>query len=187
MQSSLGSFRDRVSRLGWEAASDRPMAWRAPWRHLDPMLVLATLGLTILGCAAVYSSTVAELRGQGLPGDHLLRRQLFSLAAGLVGLVLATLFDYRRLQAWATALLGVTALLLILVLTPLGSTANGSQSWFAVGSAQLQPSEWAKVAVVIALAAILATGPPRPGLRQLGLALGAVALARLAVEFDSRR
>ncbi|HKE97384.1 MAG TPA: rod shape-determining protein RodA [Actinomycetes bacterium] len=176
MQSSLGSFRDRVSRLGWEAASDRPMAWRAPWRHLDPMLVLATLGLTILGCAAVYSSTFAELRGQGLPGDHLLRRQLFSLAAGLVGLVLATLFDYRRLQAWAAALLGVTALLLILVLTPLGSAANGSQSWFAVGSAQLQPSEWAKVAVVIALAAILAAGPPRPGLRQLGLALGAVAL-----------
>ncbi|HEV2895043.1 MAG TPA: penicillin-binding transpeptidase domain-containing protein, partial [Actinomycetota bacterium] len=49
----------RVSRLGWEQASDRPMAWRAPWRHLDPTVVLAAIALSALGLLAIYSSTFA--------------------------------------------------------------------------------------------------------------------------------
>ena len=67
MQESWGSYSDRVSRLGWEQASDRPMAWRAPWRHLDPTVILAAMALTALGLAAIYSSTFAGLRAQGLP------------------------------------------------------------------------------------------------------------------------
>ncbi|HET7517713.1 MAG TPA: FtsW/RodA/SpoVE family cell cycle protein [Actinomycetes bacterium] len=53
--------------------------------------------------------------------------------------------DYRRLQAWAPVVLGAVVLALGLVLTPLGSAANGAQSWFEVGTYQVQPSEYAKV------------------------------------------
>ena len=53
MQESWGTYSDRVSRLGWETASDRPMAWRAPWRHLDPTVVLAAIALTGLGLLAI--------------------------------------------------------------------------------------------------------------------------------------
>ena len=66
MQESWGTYSDRVSRLGWEQASDRPMAWRAPWRHLDLTVVLAAVALTVLGLAAIYSSTFAGLRAHGL-------------------------------------------------------------------------------------------------------------------------
>ena len=138
MQESWGSYSDRVSRLGWEAASERPMAWRSPWRHLDPVLVVAALGLVALGCAAVYSSTVAELRGQGLPGDALLRRQLLNLAVAVIGMLAVTTFDYRRLQSIAPFAYGGMVAMLGLVLTPLGSTTNGAQSWFDIGSFQFQ-------------------------------------------------
>ena len=171
MQESWGSFSERVSRLGWETASDRPMAWRAPWRHLDPVLVLAALGLTVLGCAAVYSSTVAELRGQGLPGAQLLHRQIFSLVAGLLAMLGVSLVDYRRLAAWAPLVFGAVVVGLVAVLTPLGSTANGAQSWFSLGPLQLQPSEFAKVGVIVCLAALFTR--EAGGKRRLAIALGA--------------
>ena len=154
VQESWGSYPERVSRLGWETASDRPMAWRAPWRHVDLVLVLAALGLSVLGCAAVYSSTVAELRGQGLPGGQLLHRQMISLVVGVLVMLGLSVVDYRRLAAWAPAVFGAMVLGLVAVLTPLGSTANGAQSWFSLGPFQLQPSEFAKVGVIVCLAAL---------------------------------
>jgi rod shape determining protein RodA len=177
VQESWGSFSDRVSRLGWEAASERPMAWRAPWRHLDPILVLAALGLTTLGCAAVYSSTFAELRSQGLPGNMLLGRQILNLAVALAAMLIATVFDYRRLLALAPVVFGIMVLGLGAVLTPLGSTTNGAQSWFDIGSFQMQPSEFAKIGVILTLAAVLGNGPAAAtSARQLWLSLGAVGL-----------
>jgi cell division protein FtsW (lipid II flippase) len=56
----------------------------SPWRHLDPTVVLATLALTALGLLAIYSSTVAGLRAQGLPEASTMRRQLLNLGLGLV-------------------------------------------------------------------------------------------------------
>src|SRR5918997_5360247 len=154
MQESWGSYSDRVSRLGWETASDRPMAWRAPWRHVDPTVVLAALALTALGLAAIYSSTFASLREQGLPEASIMRRQLLNLGLGLAVMVAAMVVDYRRLQAWAWVVLGAVVAALGLVLTPLGSATNGAQSWFELGAWQVQPSEYAKVGAVVTLAAV---------------------------------
>jgi rod shape determining protein RodA len=181
MQESWGSFTDRVSRLGWEAAADRPMAWRSPWRHLDPTLVLAALGLAVMGCAAVYSASVNELRGRGLPGDQLLTRQLINLAVALAAMLAVSLIDYRKLQAWAGLVYGASVLVLAAVLTPLGYTSNGAQAWFNLGAFQLQPSEFAKIGVVIGLAAVFGMHRGQPTLRHLLLALGAVALVALEI------
>jgi rod shape determining protein RodA len=176
MQESWGSYSDRVSRLGWEAASERPMAWRAPWRHVDPMLALAAVGLAVLGLAAIYSSTFSSLRAQGLPEGLIMRRQLLNLGLGLVGMLVVSLVDYRRLLAWAPVVFGVVVLVLGLVLTPLGSATNAAQSWFELGVYQVQPSEYAKVAMILVLAAIIGSRREPPGLRQLALALAAVAV-----------
>jgi rod shape determining protein RodA len=176
MQESWGSFPDRVSRLGWEAASERPMAWRAPWRHVDPVAALAACALAVLGLAAIYSSTFSSLRAQGLPADLVMRRQLLSLGVGLAAMVAVTLVDHRRLQAWAALLYAGMVVLLGLVLSPLGSTSNGAQSWFSLGAYQLQPSEYAKVGVIVTLAAILGGQREAPGPRRLALALGALGL-----------
>jgi rod shape determining protein RodA len=176
MQESWGSYPDRVSRLGWEAASERPMAWRAPWRHVDPTVVLAACGLAVLGLAAIYSSTFASLRAQGLPEGLIMRRQLLNLGLGLAGMVAVALVDYRRLQAWAGVVFGVVVLVLGLLLTPLGSTSNGAQSWFNLGPYQVQPSEYAKVAMIVVLAAVFGSAREPPGLRQLGVGLAAMAV-----------
>ncbi len=153
MQESWGTYSDRVSRLGWEGASERHMAWRAPWRHLDPVVVLAALGLALLGLAAIYSSTFASLREQGLAEATFARRQLLSLGGGLAGMVLVALVDYRRYQAYAVVVFGVVVLLLAAVLTPLGTATHGAQSWFGLGPLRLQPSEYAKVGMIVVLAA----------------------------------
>ena len=179
MQESWGSWNDRVSRLGWEGASERRMVWRAPWRHYDPITTLAACALAVFGLAAIYSATFTSLRLQGLPGSMFMRRQLISLVVGVVVMGLITFVDYRRLVTWAPLAYGLMVLGLAAVLTPLGSQANGAQSWFSLGAYQLQPSEFAKVALILTLAAILAVRgdrPSRPGLERIGLALGALAL-----------
>jgi rod shape determining protein RodA len=176
MQESWGTYSDRVSRLGWEAASERPMAWRAPWRHIDPVVALAALGLALLGVAAIYSSTFASLREQELAEATFARRQLISLGAGLAGMMVVTLIDYRRYQAYAVMVFGATVLLLGAVLTPLGTATHGAQSWYGLGPLRVQPSEYAKVGMIVVLAAVLDTRAERPGPRRLGIALGATAL-----------
>jgi rod shape determining protein RodA len=176
MQESWGSYSDRVSRLGWEGASERPMAWRAPWRHVDPALALAACGLAVLGLVAIYSSTFSSLRAQGLPEGMIMRRQLLNLGLGLAGMVAVSLLDYRRLQAWAPVVFGVVVLVLGLVLTPLGSATNAAQSWFELGVYQVQPSEYAKVAMIVVLAAVFGSRREAPGLRQLAAGLAAVAV-----------
>jgi rod shape determining protein RodA len=176
MQESWGSYSDRVSRLGWEGASERPMAWRSPWRHVDPALALAACGLAVLGLVAIYSSTFASLRAQGLPEGMIMRRQLLNLGLGLAGMVAVSLLDYRRLQAWAAVVFGVVVLVLGLVLTPLGSATNAAQSWFELGVYQVQPSEYAKVAMIVVLAAIFGSRREAPGLRPLAAGLAAVAV-----------
>ena len=181
MQESWGTYSDRVSRLGWEGASERHMAWRAPWRHLDPVVVLAALGLALLGLAAIYSSTFASLREQGLAEATFARRQLLSLGGGLAGMVLVALVDYRRYQAYAVVVFGAVVLLLAAVLTPLGTATHGAQSWFGLGPLRLQPSEYAKVGMIVVLAATLDSRGERPGPRRLGLALGAMALVSIEI------
>ena len=176
MQESWGTYSDRVSRLGWEQASDRPMAWRAPWRHLDPTVVLAAVALTVLGLAAIYSSTFAGLRAQGLPEGSIMRRQLLNLGLGLAVMVAAMVVDYRRLQAWAGVVFGAVVVVLGLVLTPLGSATNGAQSWFELGAYQVQPSEYAKVGMIVALAAVFGARREAPGPRRLAGGLAAMAL-----------
>jgi rod shape determining protein RodA len=186
MQESWGSFSDRVSRLGWETASERPMAWRAPWRHLDLTVLLVAFALAVLGLAAIYSSTFSSLRAQGLPEALIMRRQLLSLGLGLAGMVAVMLVDYRRLQAWAPLGFAAVVLALGLVLTPIGSATNGAQSWFQLGAYQVQPSEYAKIGVIVALAALLGARREPPGLRRLtaALALVAVVCAEILLQPD---
>jgi rod shape determining protein RodA len=149
---------------------------RAAWRHLDPTLVLAACALTALGLAAIYSSTFASLRAQGLPEASIVRRQVVNLCLSLAAMVAATAIDYRRLQAWAGVVFGAVVLALGLVLTPLGSASNGAQSWFELGAYQLQPSEYAKVGAIVTLAALLGSTRQPPGLRRLTAGLAATAL-----------
>ena len=120
----------------------------APWRHLDVGLVGATIAVACLGTLMVYSAT------RSTQGTQFLVKQATFLCVGLGVMLVSTVVDYRRVRDLAPALYVGCLLLLIAVLSPLGSRVNGSQSWFAVGGFQVQPAEFTKLAVIILAAAV---------------------------------
>jgi rod shape determining protein RodA len=150
-----GILGEAVDRIGGQPIASR-MARKAPIRHLDPTLLLVTLLLSAYGAVMIYSATVADQRAAGLPEDYFLKRQLAFLIAGTVVLLITSFFDYRHLRAFSPALYVVTFIGLILVLTPLGETVQGAQRWISLGWFQAQPSEFMKLALIIALAAYMA-------------------------------
>ncbi len=142
----------------------------APWRHVD-VLLLGSVGLiALIGSLMVFSST----RGTGgSPADTaVLERHLAFVAAGLTCMALTTMADYRRFRDWAPIFYGGVCFLLLGVISPFGTEVNGAQAWFQMGPFQLQPSEFSKIAVVIALASLGAHFGGDIDLRRLAVLLG---------------
>src|SRR5690606_32850336 len=84
-------------------------------------------------------------------------RQVLFMAVGFVAMAVTALVDYRRYRELAPLAYGGALLLLLMVVTGLGSESKGAQAWFALGGPfQLQPSELAKVAVIVTLASVIA-------------------------------
>lgn len=144
-------------------------------RRLDLPMLLAVLALSAVGALLVRSATFHLLTEQGKDPEGFLKRHILNLAIGFLLGGLVTVLDYRLLRAYVPILYGLACVGLLAVLTPLGSTINGSHSWIVIGGGfQVQPSEFAKVGLVVLLAMIL--GEPRdgeigPGRRDVLLAL----------------
>ena len=128
----------------------------APWRHVDVLLVASILCLCGMGMLMVYSSTRQKQLAAGLDPQHYMKRQLLFLVLGLVAMVITTLVDYRVLRDVAPVVWVGTLVLLLGVLTPLGSSTRGTQAWYPLGPFDLQPAEIAKVCMIVVLAAYLA-------------------------------
>ena len=73
-------------------------------------------------------------------------------------MVVATVIDYRRLREWALLLFAATTVLLLAV-TILAQSRNGARAWFVIGPFQLQPSELAKVTLILVLAVLRGQRP----------------------------
>ena len=149
------SDQDREQRMLRARVQDRWMEAYAPVRHLDPVLVLTAVALTAVGLVMIYSAKLTALSAQDLPTTTYVSRQLIAFALGLVAMVLAAAVDYRQLRSYAAVFYLGALVLLVLVLSPLGTEVNGAQRWIVIGGFQIQPSELAKVAVLIAVAALL--------------------------------
>ncbi len=140
-------------------------------RNLDFSLMIAVFLLCTLGFAAVYSATRSGT-GQGMPADPLyyVKRQLTAFAIGvlLVGVILT--MDYRFAQRAHLVLYWSCVGMLALVLVA-GRRVSGAQSWFRLGPLALQPSELAKVLVILTLANHLSQAEDVSSRRGLALAL----------------
>jgi cell division protein FtsW len=150
------------------------------------LLVLVTLGLVAFGLVMVYSASSARAALAADDPAYYLKRQAVYALAGIVALVLLSRMDYRRLRfAVAPLLLGSFALLVAVLV--LGTPVNGARRWLSLGPASLQPSELAKLALVLWLAAYLARRPAPQSLgellRPIGLVVG-TAFALVIVEPD---
>ncbi|GBE21118.1 Rod shape-determining protein RodA [bacterium BMS3Bbin01] len=129
------------------------------------MIVLAGLGILM-----VYTASRASLEARGLDPSSLMVKQAVFAVVGLVLFLIGSLIDYRDLAGWS----GVIYLLTLAVLGFVLTTAPhaGANRWILIGPFQFQPSEFAKLGVIIVLAAVLA--PAREeGMRwgRLGLVL----------------
>ncbi len=144
---------------------DRPLvaARRAvdrSWLRTDLGLFIGAAGLSLVGVVLIWSSTRAD------HGAALALKQLVAVALGMVGAFVVSRLDVRVLRALAPAAYVVAVGGLAAVLSPLGSTVNGSRSWIRLpGGFTLQPSELMKVALAVGLAMLLADRTDR-GLRQ---------------------
>ena len=148
-------FGEAVDRIGGQPISAR-MARKAPIRHLDPTLLLMTLALSAFGALMIFSSTASKQEAAGGDPAMFMKRQIAYIIAGIIALLVVSFFDYRHVRALAPVIYGVTVLALVLVLTPLGDVQNNARSWFNFGVFQIQPSEFAKLALIIAMSAWMA-------------------------------
>ena len=179
-------------RLGRRSAGlrDRAAGRDSPLRRLDWVLNLAVLALVGLGALLVWSATRQRMLDADLDPQSFLKRHLLNAVIGLTLASVATLIDYRSLQAYAPVIYVLSVLGLVAVLTPLGTTVNGAHSWIVVGGGfQVQPAEMAKVALVVGMAMLLsevrdAERGPRDGDVVLALLLAAVPMALIMLQPD---
>ena len=122
---------------------DRRLVQNFDWGLLAIVVAIATIGLLTL-----YSAVTADASG---PQTILFYKQLIWFSAGLIAMVVSFSFNYKLLDRWAYFLYGGCVLLLIWVLL-FGKLVGGSRRWLVLGPISLQPSELAKLAIILALA-----------------------------------
>lgn len=157
----------------------------AALRQADWLLLASVLSLTALGTTMVWAATQPALTQQGGNPHGFLLKQLLNIALGLILMVTVSSLDARQLRLYAPILYGVSCLGLLAVLTPLGSIVNGARSWISLGGGfQVEPSEFAKLAVIVICAGLLSElrpGETRPGAKALGKTLGIAAIPIMLV------
>lgn len=124
-------------------------------------LVICVSALLALGLVMVYSASM--YMGPGAGGDGAFPKAQFVWAGGgIVACMIAALVDYRRYERWVPALLVVSTVLLTLVFVPhIGIKVKGASRWIGHGQIRFQPSEIAKLAVILFLSWYIARNPRR--------------------------
>ena len=122
-------------------------------RNIDWKALLATVLLAAVGLLFVYSATSVYGAGSEF------RRQLVFVAVGLVALFIVALMDYRDFGRFAW-IIYIASVLLLVAVRFIGGAAKGAQRWIYIGGFSLQPSEIAKLAVIIAIAKFFSEKKP---------------------------
>lgn len=115
-------------------------------------IILLCIGLVMVASASSYHALIVY-------GDsnHLFIRQLIFAVAGVIAMIVISRIDYKKYKKWSYLGFIIAAILLFLVITPLGVTRNGAKRWLGIGeSFQFQPSEIMKPVLVLAISTYLA-------------------------------
>lgn len=110
-------------------------------------IVLLCLGLVMVASASSYHSLIYDGSSSSL-----FLKQLGFAVVGTIAMIFISRIDYRKYKKWSYLAFIFTAILLLLVITPLGVTRNGAKRWLGFGALQFQPSEIMKPVLVLALA-----------------------------------
>ena len=115
----------------------------------DFILVVATLMVSAIGVIMVYTATRGVLLAQGEDPKTFLKKQGLFVVLGVITMVVVAVIDYRRWEPLANVLYWLIVLSLLGVFV-VGSSAQGAARWFSLGPLQLQPSEFAVLALILA-------------------------------------
>jgi len=141
---------------------DRILDRSSPLRQLDWWLMIAVSALVAIGGLLIWSATRENQMAKGLDPQAFLKKHVINAVIGLALGTVTALFDYRALRAYAPVVYGASCLGLLIVLSPIGATINGAHSWIVLPAGfQIQPSEFAKLAIVVGMAMLL--GEKRDG------------------------
>jgi cell division protein FtsW len=136
------------------AEAPRPFVAAPP----DTLLFAAVASLVAIGLVMIFSASSAQAYADHHDTAYYLKHQLVYLIAGLIVAFGAYSIDYRKLKAVAPYALVLCVLGLLAVLVPhVGVVVNGARRWIGAGMISLQPSEFAKLGLVLYLSAALAT------------------------------
>ncbi|HEV2452500.1 MAG TPA: rod shape-determining protein RodA [Streptosporangiaceae bacterium] len=177
-----GLRRREPGRRGW--LRGRAFGSQSPLRHYDWILVGTVLALCVLGTLLVWSATEPSLLQAGASPRTYLYKEVAWFSIGLVLMVVVSSLDVRQIRAYTPVVYGLALLALLAVLSPLGTSINGAKAWINLPAGfQVEPSEFAKLALVLICALVLSRlgdGGKRPLLREIALTVAlAVPLAGL--------
>jgi len=154
-------------------------------RSWDWPLIVVAIGLSALGAILVWAATEPMLRAAGINPHYYLEKAALWAFLGLILMFVTASIDYRRIRRWTPWLYGVSVLLLLAVLAH-GQSVNGAKAWIALpGGFQVEPSEFAKLGLVLSVAWLLSRRSlpdGRPHLKDVALAVLAAAPLILLVE-----
>jgi len=126
--------------------------------RFDLPLLMATSLLLGIGVLLVYAATRDWYASAGEDPEFYLKRQILNILIGLLLAAGAMSIDYRLLRAYTPILWGLSVLGLVAVLIPaFGDSVNGARAWISLpGGLQIQPAEFAKIAIIVGMSMILA-------------------------------
>jgi cell division protein FtsW len=146
------------------------------WFTVDRVLVAGILAIVAAGVVLSLAASPAIAVRRGLPPLHFVERQLLFAGAGVVIMLAVSLLSPAGVRRLALAVFAASLVLMLLTLA-VGAEINGARRWLHVGGHSLQPSEFAKPALVVLCAWLFAKGRRRPDMPALPLALGVYLLA----------
>ncbi|MBN2452814.1 MAG: putative lipid II flippase FtsW [Candidatus Omnitrophica bacterium] len=117
-------------------------------------IVAALVGV---GIVMIYSASAIYAYSNMQDSLYFLKRHLIYLILGLVLMLVAMSIDLRKIKEWSKPVMLASMALLVLVLVPhIGKEISGAKRWFRLGPVNFQPSELAKIAVLIYMADFIA-------------------------------
>ncbi len=118
--------------------------------QFDFGFLITVIVLLVLGLMMVFSASYPSAYYNYGSGYYFIQRQLIWAVLGIIAMAFTASLDYRKLKKLAPLLLMITALLLVLVLIPgIGKTVKGARRWLGIGSLTIQPSEIAKITLIL--------------------------------------
>ncbi len=129
-------------------------------RYFDYSLLFLVIFLLGFGLVMLYSVSAYEAQSQFGDATYYLTHQIRNILVGLIFMIAAILIPYKFWSRKSVSrIIYAAAFILCLLVILYGTASNGSTRWLSIGGFQFQPSEFAKVAVIIYLAAVLSRMP----------------------------